>query len=83
VKLIETFEHICEVCDKTEMLTARQAHEAGWDYPPFIGVWGVISQRTCGNCPMTKTAWWAVQTGAELTEKHLATIKRIKEETVQ
>jgi hypothetical protein len=80
MKPTETFEHICEVCDKTEMLNTRQAQNAGWDYPPFIGVWGVISPRTCGDCPMTETAWWALQTGAELTEKHKVTIERIQEE---
>ena len=75
-----SFEHICEVCDKIETLTAREAHDAGWDYPPFIGMWGVVSQRTCGNCSMIHSAWWALQTGAELTEKHKQTIRRILEE---
>lgn len=54
------FLHICEVCGKRESLTAQQAFQAGWDYPPTIGPFGVIAPRTCGNCGIKDTLWWAV-----------------------
>ena len=70
-------EYLCEVCGKNEQLTVADAFSTGWDYPPSFGAWGVISPRTCGDCTIVDTAWWALQTGAELTERHLETIKRI------
>lgn len=73
----------CEVCEKVEELTQDEAFDAGWDYPPFIGVWGVISPRTCGDCGIQDTAYWLLITGTpieELPEKHMATIQRIVEE---
>jgi hypothetical protein len=72
----------CEVCDVVEELTEEQAYTAGWDYPPFIGLWGVLSPRTCPNCLIDKTAYWAVLTRSELTEKHQATIARILGEKI-
>lgn len=54
------FLHICECCGKTEFLTPEEAFQAGWDYPPTIGTFGVIGPRTCGNCTMDNTLWWAV-----------------------
>ena len=58
----EKLEHWCEVCDATEMLTSEEAFEAGWDFPPRLGAWGVVSPRTCGNCTIEKTLWWALVT---------------------
>lgn len=52
--------HICEVCGRAEILTPVEAYEAGWDYPPKQGRFGVISPRTCPSCPNTATVWWAV-----------------------
>ncbi|BCI84191.1 hypothetical protein MTY66_58160 [Mycolicibacterium sp. TY66] len=52
--------HICEVCGIEEHLTPEAAHEAGWDYPPKMGTFGVISPRTCPNCVVNQTLWWAV-----------------------
>ncbi|MBN3455670.1 hypothetical protein JNN96_16765 [Mycobacterium sp. DSM 3803] len=52
--------HICEVCGRTEILTPAAAHKDGWDYPPKMGQFGVISPRTCPDCPNTATVWWAV-----------------------
>ena len=57
----EPFEHLCEVCGTTELLSSDQAHQDGWDYPPIMGKWGVVSSRTCPDCPMTETLWWALQ----------------------
>ena len=75
-------EYNCEVCDKTETLTEAQAYESGWDYPPFIGVWGIISPRTCPDCGIEGTAYWAILTRAELTERQTETVVRIQAETL-
>lgn len=72
--------YVCEVCDKTEELTEEAAYESGWDYPPFIGAWGIVSPRTCPNCLVTGTAWWALIKQEPLTERHRATIERITNE---
>lgn len=58
---MDAFVHWCEVCGKEELLTTEEAYRAGWDYPPKMGAWGVISPRTCPACPMNRTLWWAVQ----------------------
>lgn len=75
--------YVCEVCEAEAELTEEEAYQSGWDYPPFIGAWGIVSPRTCPNCPMTDTAWWAAVTQPKvgLSEKHMATVKRIMEET--
>ena len=75
-------EYLCEVCQKVETLTEEQAYKSGWDYPPFIGVWGVISPRTCPDCPMTDTAYWAALSGLPLNENQMNTVLRIQAETL-
>ena len=77
---MDKFMHICEVCGKEEMLTSEEAFETGWDYPPDFGEFGVISPRTCPNCCMEDTAWFALTFGRPITEKHRQTIERIKNE---
>lgn len=74
--------YICEVCGREDDLPENVAYEIGWDYPPFIGIWGVVSPRTCPNCGIEETAYWAILTGKgeRLSEKHMATITRILEE---
>ncbi len=72
----------CEVCGKVETLTDREAFEAGWDYPPFIGTWGIISPRTCGDCGIEKSAYWFIlkrtaEDMENIPEQHVNTIKRI------
>lgn len=52
--------HICEVCGDEKHLTPQQAFRDGWDYPPRMGTYGVVSPRTCPNCPIDKTVWWAI-----------------------
>lgn len=74
------FLHMCEVCGKTEMLTAKEAFDQGWDYPPNIGKFGVISPRTCGNCSITDTLYWGVITGDKLCIHHMETLERILRE---
>ena len=49
--------HICEVCGRTEILTPREAYDAGWDYPPVMGFYGIVTPRTCPNCRMVDTVW--------------------------
>ena len=77
--------HICEVCGKVKLLTPEQAFDEGWDYPPKMGAFGILSPRTCGDCAMTDTLWWAIQNGAiksydDLSEKQRALLERIGNE---
>ncbi len=55
--------HVCEVCGKTKIMTSEQAFYEGWDYPPRMGTFGIVSPRTCGNCSMMDTLWMALQSG--------------------
>jgi len=77
----EPFEHWCEVCGKTELLTSDEAFKAGWDFPPRMGQWGVVSPRTCGTCPMNATVWWAVSMDGydarQLSERQHEVVARI------
>ena len=85
---IRPFWHYCEVCGKKEFLTAEEAFESGWDYPPKQGIFGMLGSRTCGNCQMTDTLWWKIQTSGKipivvegnLNDKELITWRRIKGE---
>lgn len=63
----EVHDFVCEVDGFTAHLTNQEAFDAGWDYPPFIGDWGIIAPRTCPDHGMEDSAWWAIQTGQELT----------------
>ena len=79
-----TLRHICETCGKDEILTSEEAFEQGWDYPPRMGVYGVVSPRTCGDCSINTTLWWAMAgnktSPEELGERHQATMQRILSE---
>lgn len=76
--------HICEVCGKQEFLYPQEAYEAGWDYPPKMGQFKILSPRTCPNCTMDKTVWWELmmkkKTINDLTDNQKETIKRILNE---
>lgn len=78
---MEAFEHWCEVCGTTAVLTSAEAYRAGWDFPPRMGEWGVISPRTCGSCPMSATVWWAIAVDGydseQLSPGQRATIARL------
>ena len=83
------FKHICEVCGKTEVLTSKDAFDAGWDYPGVDGIYKcenfkVLVPRTCGKCGTSETAWWALsingKTMEELTETQKLTVERILQE---
>lgn len=76
--------HICEVCQKTVDMTSTEGFNEGWDYPPSMGAFGVVSPRTCGDCLVDKTLWWALTLGSvtvdKLTETQLETLRRIQAE---
>jgi len=78
------FEHICEVCGLTDNLLTEEAFNAGWDYPPLMGVWGVVSPRTCGDCGVESTLWWALTVDKKavesLSEVQASALKRILDE---
>lgn len=76
--------HWCEKCGLEVLLTPEQAYQLGWDFPPKMGTWGVISPRTCGNCLIEGTAWWALvvekKSSEELTERQYQSALRIVRE---
>ena len=81
------FWHYCEVCGAKVFCTAQEAFDAGWDYPPQMGTFGLLGPRTCGGCDITSTLYWKVQQQAlpivlepTLTEEELKTWRRIKNE---
>lgn len=78
------YRHICEACGKDEVLTADEGFQAGWDYPPAMGVFGVLSPRTCGDCGIDSTLWWRLTTGvttaATLTEADHTLLERVAQE---
>ncbi|WP_308217460.1 hypothetical protein [Mycobacteroides abscessus] len=73
--------HLCEVCGRDEILTPAVAYERGWDYPPRMGQFGIISPRTCPSCPMSSTVWAALtleqRSREDLSDEQLDTIARI------
>jgi hypothetical protein len=78
------FVHWCEACGREELLSPDDAFKAGWDFPPNMGAWGVVSPRTCPNCAMKRTVWWAIAieklSFLELTPHQLIVIGRILNE---
>jgi hypothetical protein len=80
----DQFPHRCESCGREEMLSTQDAFDAGWDFPPKMGTWTVISPRTCPDCPMTSTVWWAItmekRSMNDLTPRQLKIVGRILEE---
>ena len=82
------FWHYCEICGRKEFVTAQEAHNSGWDYPPNIGYFGLLGPRKCGDCDIKKTLWWKVNHKQKiplvlentLSKKELTTWRRIKGE---
>ena len=76
--------HVCEVCGKTEILTPQEAYEAGWDYPPIMGQFGVVSPRKCPDCGIEGTVWAELtlrnKKPEELSKVQLQTLMRILDE---
>ena len=75
------FHHICEICGLDEILTPDEAFEAGWNYPPRMGHFGIISDRLCPKCPSLETIWWLLmmekRTADVLTERQRAAVDRM------
>ena len=75
---------ICEVCGRKEILTPQEAFDQGWDYPPMMGHFGVLSPRTCPNCNMMDTVWAAItmlgKRAEDLTDEQQQVIVRIVSE---
>ncbi|MGE7848183.1 hypothetical protein [Bacillus cereus] len=74
--------YICETCGKTEIFYDEEiAYKLGWDYPPKMYEFGVVSPRTCGNCSIDTTLWWQLVVEnvpvEELEEQHKQTLERI------
>ena len=76
--------HICEVCGIEEILDSEDAYQQGWDYPPKMGVFGIISPRTCPKCPTQETVWWALamqhEAPDQLTDQQRAAAERMAAE---
>lgn len=76
--------HICEVCNRKQILIPEDAFNEGWDYPPKMGAFGIISPRTCGSCTIDGTLWWALmcekKTMEQLTLQQKETLQRITSE---
>lgn len=75
------YRYTCEVCLRTEILSADEAFDQGWDVPPRIGVFGVISPRLCPKCPTPDTVWWLVmmecRSAEALTDRQRAAVDRM------
>jgi len=76
--------HSCEICGKEEIISGEEGFNRGWDYPPKMALYGVISPRICGDCDIKETLWWELvskKTPVEqLCERHMQTMKRITSE---
>ncbi len=76
--------HVCEVCGRTEILTPQEAFDMGWDYPPTMGSFGIISPRTCPDCMMMDTVWASITLKGikpdDLSDHQKQTIMRIVRE---
>ncbi|MDF3335302.1 hypothetical protein [Lacticaseibacillus rhamnosus] len=57
--------YICEHCAKTRKYNdPKDAFDAGWDYPPRMGTFGVVSPRKCGECGIEDTLYWKLLTNS-------------------
>jgi len=82
--MMDLLRHICEVCGREEILTSEEAFDDGWDYPPRMGQFGVISPRLCPDCPTEGSLWWAFTVdhldAGTLSESQQTTLQRILRE---
>ena len=82
------FWHCCEVCGAKAWITAQEAFDSGWDYPPHIGDFGLLGPRTCGKCLLQDTLYWKINTvckiplvcEGDLSPKELTVWRRIRGE---
>jgi hypothetical protein len=81
---MDRFRHVCEVCGRDEILCPDEAFAAGWDYPPRMGAFGVISPRLCPDCPTPETAWWMLmmerRSADALTDRQRSAVERMLSE---
>lgn len=77
----QKYRYICEVCGKEKVLTPNEAYLDGWDYPPKTGMFGILSPRTCPDCPIDQTLWWRfMKNDTILSDKDIEIINRIQNE---
>jgi hypothetical protein len=79
----EKYKYECEACGRVDECPEEEAYQAGWDYPPFVGAWGIVSPRTCPNCLIDQSAYWYLlnrQENDPIPENHVKTLLRILEE---
>ncbi|RUS44582.1 hypothetical protein ELR57_22630 [Cohnella sp. AR92] len=78
------YRHICEVCNKEAILSPDQAYNQGWDYPPRMTKFQVVSPRTCGSCSIAGSLWWAMTMEGkqidDLSQQQRETLHRILNE---
>lgn len=82
------FWHHCEGCGTKKFITAKEAFNDGWDYPPNVGYFGLLGPRTCGECLLEDTLFWKINTSGrlpivleeDLSPEELVTWRRIKGE---
>lgn len=77
--------HICEVCGVEKTMDSEEAFQEGWDYPPRMGTFGIVSPRTCGNCGIEKTLYWRLinykgEDAYPATEEDRVLLERIQNE---
>lgn len=76
--------HICEVCGLEKILTSEEAYNLGWDYPPLSCSFGMVAARTCPNCTIEKTVWWALAMEGkaleDLSKRQIEVLTRINNE---
>ncbi len=77
--------HICEVCGKAKIMTSEEAFNEGWDYPPRMGTFGIVSPRTCGDCSIMDTLWMAlisrkIKSIEDMTPEQRIVLNRIQNE---
>jgi hypothetical protein len=76
--------HICEVCGLVKIMSPEEGYDQGWDYPPEMGQFKIVSPRTCGDCGINGTLWWALSVEgkqpSDLAENQLETLNRILQE---
>ena len=78
------FWHYCDACGKKELLTDDEAWAQGWDYPPRMYAFRLLTPRTCGSCFITGSLYWKLivekKRLSELTETEKASLLRIMNE---
>ena len=84
----ERYRHICCSCNKSMVLSSKEAFELGWDYPGKDGIYkdmpnhgfGILAPRTCGDCGITQSLYWRTMVGEKLSKKDYETLERIQNE---